>query len=196
MQLLQSIGLILAMVFSLSCEEPIVVEPRSSNFFVDTKGFSHWRTHMNAIVKWKVSDSLLQAEINCPTRGWAAIGFNSLQQMVGANVIIGYFNGSDHFQDSIAVGSPKGLVPDTALIPAGTDDIIDATITENDQGTVLSFRFPLVTNNNNGDVSLELGEKYYILAACSDSDDFSTNHMQQRAMLGITLQTQPPPVTN
>ena len=114
-------------------------------------------------------------ELNGPTTGWVAVGFDLTQQMLNANIIIGYVvSGTPVIRDDWGVQATSHR-DDTLL--GGTSDVITDGGFEEGGSTEIHFTIPL----NSGDAFdkvLVPGNTYTVIMARSDNggDDFSAPH--------------------
>lgn len=175
-----------ALLSMLSCSDDI--DPAGNNngpgLTVDANGFTVITSQFSGLdvfAKYKVNGSNLEAIVDCPTTGWAALGFNSSAQMGGANVIIGYNNGTANIQDSTATASPRGVTADAI------NNIISSDVTDDGNRTVLSFTIPL-DSGDAADIVLTTGNSYSLLVACGTADNYTIAHAaSHRMVVSITL---------
>ncbi|MGM0431637.1 MAG: DOMON domain-containing protein [Spirochaetota bacterium] len=136
-------------------------------------------------VSWEIMEDSVRFELEAPTTGWLAIGFDPARIMKDAQFIIAYVkDGEVAIRDDFGTGT-FNHTPDEAL--GGSDDITNAEGSEQDGKTAVSFVIPLDTGDKY-DAPLVPGEKHTLLIAYGNDgfDDFSSNH-QNRASIEITL---------
>ncbi|XP_037072924.1 DBH-like monooxygenase protein 1 [Pollicipes pollicipes] len=85
--------------------------------------------------------------VEARTRGWAAVGFSPNGAMTGADIVMGWVDGTAHAQDMHAVGNSAPLLDDS-------DDVELLEGSENSTHTVFTFRRPLRSCDTEHDLSL------------------------------------------
>ena len=127
-------------------------------------------------LRWAtVAGDNLAVELNGPTTGWVAVGFDPTQQMLNANIIIGYVaSGTPVIRDDWGWQATSHR-DDTLL--EGTSDVITDGGFEAGGSTEIHFTIPL----NSGDAFDKVlipGNTYTVIMARSadGGDDFSAPH--------------------
>ncbi|MBN2379414.1 PKD domain-containing protein [candidate division WOR-3 bacterium] len=127
------------------------------------------------IFKWRTTEEVIDVILSAPTTGWVAVGFDPTTAMQNANFMIGYVDGqdamiSDEFGDGTFTHKP-----DTIL--GGKDDVSNASGSEADGTTQISFTIPLDSGDEN-DRPLTPGQTYKIIFAYgpAGSDNFTAKH--------------------
>jgi hypothetical protein len=133
--------------------------------------------------RWRFNGSNLDVELSYAATGWIAVGFDAEKKMKGANIFIGYVDGDkvvieDHFGNS-----PVSHKRDTDL--KGSNDIINASGSEKNGKTTLSFSIPLNSGDKNDKVLTE-GSTYRLIFAASSNDNIKKKH-SKRLGKDITL---------
>jgi hypothetical protein len=115
------------------------------------------------------------------TQGWLAVCFNDLGfGMVGADVKLGYNNGTDYVVlDRYAY---QYEIPNSD--GTGSDDVIESNGTRDATKTLFEFYFPMIPQNpddvgENGiakDHKLEVNGSYSLLIAWAEDNSFGTRH--------------------
>lgn len=123
--------------------------------------------------RYRVEDDNLEAKVSYPTKGWVAIGFNSIKKMKGANFIIGCNKeGEEIVGDHFGV-SPIRHKADTLI--GGKNNLIEPSCTEEDGKTTLSFTIPLNSGDEKDGV-LKQGEENKVIFAAGKKDNLKTKH--------------------
>ena len=142
-------------------------------------------------LKWKVEGNLLHLKVSAETTGWVAVGFDPVNRMEGANIIIGYVeDGAAYIRDDYAYTI---VSHDSDESQGGTDDVTNPAGTESGGVTEISFTIPL-DSGDAYDKPLVPGNAYNVILArgpdASDTDDSGDNftkYHQSRTMVQITL---------
>lgn len=126
-------------------------------------------------VRWMVEGENLSFEVDAPTTGWIAVGFDPTRVMKDANFVIGYVQGNSVVvKDQFGNGtfSHKG---DTEL--GGSDDIIESAGSEQAGRTTIKFTIP-IDSGDEYDTVLTPGELHTVLIAYgpNGADNFTTKH--------------------
>ena len=134
-------------------------------------------------VAWKIENEHLYITMNAPTKGWVAIGLNTMEQLQGTNLIMaaikeGMINLSDRY--ILAPGDHKSISD-----LGGTNATVLISGVENDAGTQVEFMLPLKASDK-FHVELQPGRHYFLLLAYSQEDDFS-HHSMMRTTVEIEL---------
>lgn len=127
-------------------------------------------------LRWAtVSGGNLSVELNAPTTGWVAVGFDPSQMMKDANIIIGYVSsGTPSIRDDFGVQFTSHAA-DTGL--GGTDDVTVDGGFETGGSTEIHFTIPL-NSMDMYDKELVPGSSYGIILArgANGQDDFTSPH--------------------
>lgn len=140
-------------------------------------------TAQGMAVQWRVVENQLAVTVYAPTRGWVAIGFNTQDQLMGTNLIMG------------AVADGRTIVDDRYILKPGEHKSIrelggqyalsNAFGVENEGGTTVFFTLSLHSSDS-WHHTLEEGKEYVLLMAYSQEDDFR-HHSHMRTSVRITL---------
>jgi len=91
-------------------------------------------------IKWSLVKDTLKFKVFAPTQGWVAIGFNSSNNIVGANLIMGAAkNDKSIFEDQYVIAT--GVHKEIKLL-GGNTAISNLICTENKSGTTMKFSIP------------------------------------------------------
>jgi len=127
-------------------------------------------------LRWAtVAGENLAVQLNGPTTGWVAVGFDPTQQMLNANIIIGYVaSGTPVLRDDWGWQTTSHR-DDTLL--GGTSDVTTDGGFESGGSTEIHFTIPL-DSGDSYDKALVPGNTYTVILARSadGGDDFSTPH--------------------
>lgn len=138
-------------------------------------------------LRWQViSGDNLSVELNGPTTGWVAVGFDPTQMMLDANIIIGYVeSGTAYIRDDWGWQTTSHRA-DTLL--GGTDDVTIIGGFESGGSTEIHFSIPL-DSGDEYDKAMVPGNSYSIILARSadGQDNFSAPHAAV-AMAEITIE--------
>jgi hypothetical protein len=128
-------------------------------------------------LRYAIDGDDLLLEIAAPTRGWVALGFEPTRAMAGANILIGYVDGSgsvsveDHFGDGLFTHRQ-----DTRL--GGTRDVAVIGGSESSAGTVVTFSIPL-DSGDQYDKTLEPDTTVHVILAWGANDNISRRHRRR-----------------
>lgn len=125
-------------------------------------------------LQWRTEGDYLYVNVYAPTTGWVAVGFDPVNQMADANLIIGYVDddGDTHIRDDWGT-SPTSHASDESL--GGSDDVMDHFGMEDAGTTMIHFKIPL----NSGDMYdkvLVPGNNYNVILAYGSADNFTGFH--------------------
>lgn len=132
-------------------------------------------TASDMVFRYRVVGDSMEVEVEAPTTGWVAVGFDPERGMQGANFVIGYVAGGeatveDHYGNGMTSHSS-----DESL--GGRRDVTEVTGTESDGSTTIGFRLPL-DSGDEYDKPLESGGEYTVLLAYgpNNADDVTSYH--------------------
>jgi DOMON domain len=135
------------------------------------------------IIKWESKSNELTFEVFAPTTGWVAIGFNSENNIVGTNLIMGASidnNSMVEEQYVVAAGVHKPIA-----LAGGEVAISDYRCIEDKKGTTLKFSISQ-KQLDKFHYSLTEGTKIWLVCAYSQEDDFN-HHSIMRQHVEVTL---------
>ena len=134
-------------------------------------------------VFWAVEGDEIRLAARAPGKGWIAVGWGGEGPiMQGFDIAIGYVDSAGaHVVDNFA-NDAAGHVADTEL--GGRSDLLEATASENDEGTVLEVRRKLETGEAEHDRPFQAGATP-VLLGYADADDFMSYHDTHRATAQI-----------
>jgi len=125
-------------------------------------------------LQWRTDDEYLYVNIMAPTSGWVAVGFDPVNAMQDANIIIGYVDGSGDVMIRDDYGtSPGSHASDVSL--GGTDNTAGHYGKEEDGMTMIHFMIPL-NSGDDYDKMLVPGNNYGIILAYGSADNFTGFH--------------------
>jgi len=142
-------------------------------------------TEEDMTVSWEISGDSVRFDLEAPTTGWIAIGFDPSSAMKDAQFIIAYVQDDEVFiRDDFGTGL---FTHGSDEVLGGSDDISSAEGSEQDGKTAVSFTIPLDSGDRH-DAVLASGKKHKLLIAYGrdGADDFSSKH-QARGSVNITL---------
>lgn len=122
-----------------------------------------------------VSGEMLMVKLSAPTTGWLSVGFDPTQQMLDANIIIGYVeSGTPVLRDDFGWQTTSHRA-DTLL--GGTNDVTIDGGTEAGGTTQIEFTIPL-NSGDPKDRELVVGNTYTVIFARSGNgeDNFTAPH--------------------
>lgn len=129
-------------------------------------------------LSWIEVEDTITFKVIAPSEGWVSVGFQGGPAMKDAAIYIGYIEGSDvHCRDDHGT-SPISHQPDTQL--GGTDDIIEASVSESEGYTTFIFTIPTEPADDL-DYRLSTGSEVRIILAYGSSDSFSGMHTEAHA---------------
>lgn len=181
------------LLFSSGCvehqESPAVVEKKATEEWkadgaVEEGEYSH-SMHLQSparqgysggdmTVSWKNDEESLYLAMNGSTDGWLAIGFEPLEWMKDADMIIASVqDGKAVALDEYCTGNYGPHLEDTML--GGTDDITEFAGSQKSGQTVVELKRKLITGDK-FDKSFSPGQSISIIWALSDRSDSSFKH--------------------
>lgn len=125
-------------------------------------------------LKWRVSGSNLEVELEGPSSGWVAVGFGGSYLMHDSNIIIGYVNGSSvNIRDDFGIDS--NTHESDSNLQGGEQNVSDKSGSESSGKTEIRFTIPL-DSGDLWDVVLSEGQSYNIVFICGEdgADDFTS----------------------
>lgn len=130
-------------------------------------------------VFWTTDDEHLYMALKGKTKGWISIGFDPLEWMKEADVIMGSVDGNEVVvEDQYSTESRGPHLPDEDL--GGTDDILEFGGREKDGQTVIEFKRRLDTGDE-FDKVISPGQKLSVIWSMSDSANLQASHNVARA---------------
>lgn len=152
----------------------VVLPPKFSASSVEKNGMK---------VKWEYKADRIHFEMQAPTEGWLAIGFNEENQLTGTNLIMGAVE-ADRIKMAddyiVSFGNPR-----TVESLGGRNQIEDAKGQESDGKTKIAFSLPIRAADQ-FHFNLDKGKTYHLLIAYSQVDDFA-HHSIMRTSVEIKL---------
>ncbi|MGV8174483.1 MAG: DUF2202 domain-containing protein [Methanothrix sp.] len=125
-------------------------------------------------VSWKSDEEYIYMALNGSTEGWLSIGFEPLEWMKNADMILGSVSGSQAtVLDEYCTGNYGPHIEDTAL--GGRDDIEESAGRIGSGRTVIELKRKLDTGDR-FDKPLMPGQTVSIIWALSDGPDASLKH--------------------
>jgi len=137
----------------------------------ELKGFRLW---------WRNDSEYLYLAMEGKTEGWISIGIDPERAMEGANYLLGYVvDGEALLWDAYGT-APTGAThpPDEDL--GGTNDIVAFAGIEQDAVTRFEVQIPL-DSGDQYDKSLKPGERYSIIVATGNKDEYDAYHSMRAA---------------
>ena len=132
-------------------------------------------------VHWQNDATTLYVALVAPGVGWLAIGFDPVNKMEGANIIIGYVSGGVLTIDDQYGSGPHNHAADEH------DDILSSGGREAGGATTLEFSIPMDSRDPQ-DKRLEPGERYPIILSYHLTEDtLVTYHATARSTTHIRL---------
>ena len=141
--------------------QPIAAASQAATFdqaMLDPVVFDHYIDVAGMHVAWRFVDDAIEFTATAPTTGWVAVGFNTKDDIVGANLVMG-------------------------AVQHGILQIADKYVV--DFGDPRRFRLP-ITASDRYHLNLQPGTTLYLIAAYSMDDDFA-HHSRMRKHVQITL---------
>ncbi len=125
-------------------------------------------------LQWRTDADYLYINLTAPTTGWVAVGFDPVNAMQDANIIIGYVDSSGEvfIRDDYGT-SPGSHAADTSL--GGADHVMDHYGMDDGSMTMLHFKIPL-NSGDEYDKMLMPGNTYEVILAYGSSDNFTSFH--------------------
>jgi len=131
------------------------------------------------IFKYRVNGDKLDCSLKAGTTGWVAVGFNTVNKMNGARLIMGCVDKSAlRIEEDAAKGHSHHKIK--------TQKIENMFGEEKNGQTEIQFTI-LLNNGDKESVVLKPGNKYNILLAMGGSDNFAAIH-KRFLLTSITLQ--------
>jgi len=141
--------------------------------YVDEQG---WNTVSSAgfVFKWKINKDEIDCRVEAATKGWIAVGFNNVNRMNNANIIIGCVDKKgvkveDHFGKGH--GHHKDKIQNVKNI-FGKESI---------GKTEIYFTIPLDSKDPE-DFVLEEKRPVFVIMAVGSKDSFSTIHSKKTSV--------------
>lgn len=153
---------------------------------VQAAEYDHEVKDKNISFAWKVVGDTLAVKLSAETEGWVGIGFNPIDEMKGANFILGYVkNGEVKLDDDFGIDE-NSHKSDTKL--GGTSDITLVGGSESGGMTTIEFTIPLQSADKN-DTKIDVnGDTTVLLAYGAGRDSFLSKHKYRTALL-VNLST-------
>ena len=122
-----------------------------------------------------VAGDMLSVKLSAPTTGWLSVGFDPTQQMLDANIIIGYVESATPVLRDDFGWQTTSHRADTLL--GGTNDVTIDGGTEASGTTQIEFTIPL-NSGDPKDRELTVGNVYTVIFARSENgeDNFTAPH--------------------
>jgi hypothetical protein len=125
-------------------------------------------------ISWKNDGEYLYLGLNASTEGWLAIGFEPLEWMKNADIILAYVQGSKAtVRDEYCTGNYGPHIEDTLL--GGTNDIAEYGGSKGAGRTVIELKRKLDTGDK-FDKAFSPGQAISIIWALSQNPDISQKH--------------------
>ncbi len=122
---------------------------------------------------WKVEGSHLAVKAIAKTTGWVSVGFNPVEEMQGANYIIGFVkNGKLEISDDFGHRTTSHT-PDERR--GGKNSIVSSSGSEEGSNTTIEFKIPLDSGDKT-DTVIDPNGKTIVLLGHGGRDSFRTGH--------------------
>jgi len=157
-----------------SITEITLGEPQGNNdsTFVDTTTYQSV-VSSGITFSWALISDSLRCKVGYQTNGWVAVGFNPVNQMAGANFIIGYIDDSGIFvRDDWGTGNTSHQSDE---LLGGINNTARSFGSEESGYTEIGFTIPL-NSNDTYDNTLQIGSEYQIILAAGENDNYSSIH--------------------
>lgn len=130
-------------------------------------------------VFWKTDDENLYMALKGKTSGWIAIGFDPIEWMTGADIVMGSVDGkATVVEDQYSIDNYGPHSSDEML--GGTNDVLEFGGSEKDGYTVIEFKRKLDTGDE-FDRVLTPGQGISIIWGMADSNNLQSSHNVARA---------------
>jgi hypothetical protein len=125
-------------------------------------------------LQWRTAGDYLYVNLMAPTTGWVAVGFDPVNAMQDADIIIGYVDSSGEVNIRDDYGtSPGSHASDVSL--GGVDNVMDHYGMDDGSMTMLHFKIPL-NSGDEYDKMLIPGNTYSVILAYGSADNFTAFH--------------------
>jgi hypothetical protein len=132
------------------------------------------------VVYWENSTSTLTIGLVSPGTGWLSVGFAPERQMQGANILIAGIDG-----EVVTIEDHYGNTP-TSHKKDDVTHVVQVAGSETSEGSVLEFRIPLDSGDDQ-DKPLVAGSEVIIILAYHDSSDTLTMRHSKRSTSALVL---------
>jgi DOMON domain len=136
--------------------------------------YQHKLEEKDITFSWTIQGDEILAQLSAKTEGWVAVGFDPVDAMEGANIIIGAVKDGkvkieDHFGDR-----KRGHSSDEEL--GGKNDVKNPVGTEEKGVTTISFSYPLNSADKYDKPIPADGKGKIMLAYGAGADSFKNRH--------------------
>ncbi len=129
------------------------------------------------VIKWETTADAVSFEVFAPTDGWVALGFNSANNIVGTNLIMGASkNSMSKVEDQYVVS--VGVHKETKSI-GSKSSISNFSCIENGSGTTMKFSISQ-KQLDKFHCSLLEETKIWFICAYSEQDDFEHHSIMRQ----------------
>lgn len=140
-------------------------------------------TKNDLVVKWSHSKTSIQFEVEAPTQGWVAIGFNELTSLNSTYLIMGAMKNTKAVVEEYYVFKPGDYQTFRSI---GTDlNLKNISGSQDSKKTIIKFSLPNDMMSRYTKL-LSKGASFNLLMAYSTHDDFE-HHSIMRTSLKIKL---------
>lgn len=156
-------GLILTGIINTSSNNDLIVNSSAGNS-VSAGGVDF---------RWEIREGYIYGTLHSAERGWVSVGFNPESMMQGADFVIAYVEQGEVFIRDDYGSWLTSHAPDIGS--GGTDDAEIVSGFEDETGTTVKFRKPLVSTDDK-DHDFVNGEEIPVIFAFSRNDGFKAMH--------------------
>ncbi|HTE55651.1 MAG TPA: DOMON domain-containing protein [Kofleriaceae bacterium] len=132
--------------------------------------------------EWRIEGDVMKGRMSAKTRGWVTVGFNTVRDLRGTRLVMGYVDG-DRTVVEEHIADPPDHRPKVQL--GGTSGVVSASGREVDGTTTIEFELRLDTGDS-FDVPLVPGRSYFTTFAWSHEDDLY-HHSAMRSAIDLVL---------
>lgn len=148
--------------------------------------YSHTLQLEDMQFSWTIEGEQIHVKLSAKTTGWVAVGFDPEEDMLGANIIIGFVEDGkvaiqDHYGDR-----KRGHSSDEDL--GGKNDVLNPEGSEEGEVTTISFTYPLNTDEKFDKPIHPEGTSRVMFAHGAGKDSFKNRH-PYRAVYDINYST-------
>jgi hypothetical protein len=157
----------------------ILIIPPCLSFAVTGDFSGSMKVENQYTLAWKGNSEQIHFIIQAKTKGWVALGLQPTVKMKDADIIIAYYDDNlkkGVIQDCYAIGE-KGPHPQDTLL-GGQTGILDFTISENDEYTIVEFSRALQTNDA-FDAMIKSDQSMKIMWAIGEEDNTEIVHAKK-----------------